>query len=352
MWELRLTELRYYVTYASRILFVYFHQDNVPVTNVQKKLTGILKKKAKAQVHLNFYKELEQQNLQPPPEICESNLRYWLGNREKVNEKWKRFNETPNINATEFFTNELEELIASFEQQSKHLEEKLASQFDDETSFREAMKTVNMKVEIDTYGAQDTKDNLFQNPRKHQTHEEPVVSKISFDSLFKEKNEKEVVKEKLGNIMENLAKAEIRVGLFKELKKENLHQTWKTYRRDLYFYLDNRKHIYERWDDVRRNPNKDIRTFFIEELEDLITDLRQSCDKCEEEYKTFFTKNSDFVKEVAEIQASANDRAYEVQKYKDSVLAKIKGTSSAIENILSSEDEVCIDGFCTLGMYV
>ena len=313
---------------------------------VQKQLTTALKKKAKATVHLNFYKELDKRNLQPTPEICERDLEDWLGDGKEVYEKWKHLKDNSDANITKFFIAELEQLVTHFEQQCEELDTKFAALFVDNTSMKKAMETVNTIVQADTHHVHHAKDMLLL--KLGRKSKKPTVSKIGIGNWLKTNfvlSEKYTVETKLERVMEKLAKAEINLKFYKELENQSLELSPDAYELDLEYSLDGKVGIYERWGSARGNPNVDIRTFFIEELEDLIASLRQNSEILEQEYRSLFEEESDFLSKLSDLQDAASRHESDVQEFKDKMLEELieiqRSSSETDTDVSSGNEKVC-----------
>ena len=117
---------------------------------MEKELTKIMIKKSRVDVHLNFYRRLQNEGLEPTLEICERDLTDWLGDRDGINKKWETAMQDQSPCRTSFFINELEELKADLEQKSEKLETDFAKLYNDSVGHQSHLEFIHDFVENST----------------------------------------------------------------------------------------------------------------------------------------------------------------------------------------------------------
>ena len=122
-------------------------KDSAQKEILAKQLTRIMIRKSRVDVHLNFYRRLQSEGLEPTLAICERDLTDWLGDRDGINKKWETFMQSQNPCRTKFFINELEELKADLEQKSEKLETEFAELYDDSVNHQRHLETIHDLVE-------------------------------------------------------------------------------------------------------------------------------------------------------------------------------------------------------------
>ena len=115
-----------------------------------KELTKIMIKKSRVDVHLNFYRRLQNEGLEPTLEICERDLTDWLGDRDGINKKWETAMQDQSPCRTSFFINELEKLKADLEQKSEKLETDFAKLYNDGVGYQSHLEFIHDFVENST----------------------------------------------------------------------------------------------------------------------------------------------------------------------------------------------------------
>ena len=128
---------------------------------LEKEFTKVYKKKAKAQIHLNFYIELRNKYLQPSREICERDIADWLSDRESVEARYNSLKESADTDFTSFFIAELETLITHLKDRCRELEKNFSSLFSDQVLFQKKMNVIDKIVERDTVSVKYAKDKLL-----------------------------------------------------------------------------------------------------------------------------------------------------------------------------------------------
>ena len=125
-----------------------------------RQLTKIMVKKVKVDVHLNFYRRLQSERLEPTLAICKRDLIDWLGDRDGINRKWKIFMRSQNPRRTRFFINELEELKADLEQKSEKLETDFAELDGDSVHHQHHLENIHalVKNDLSTHKLKSVKD--------------------------------------------------------------------------------------------------------------------------------------------------------------------------------------------------
>ena len=319
---------------------------------LEKAFTRACKKKAKAEIHLNFYNELRNKHLQPSREICQRDIADWLDDRESVETRYDSLKESANVDFTGFFITELETLITHLKHRCGELEKKFSSMFSDQALLQKKMKTIDKIVESDTVSVKYAKDKLLDTLQRKSGQPATVRKgdigniKTAVHDLLKSGDisisKKEKVERQLRKTLQEVLKIESRLNFYDQLLKQRLHQSAEDYELDLKYALGDRKYIYQRWDNYSRRPDSDPRKFILVELQDFLRDMKQNYQTLQQEYKSHFEDNAEFLLELNNIHDWAAKTSHDVQEAKDKKLQQLMSLKGSELGASEEITEVCM----------
>ena len=153
------------------------------------------------------------------------------------------------------------------------------------------------------------------------------------------------VERELRQALGEVLKIESRMNFYEQLLKQQLHQSPQDYELDLKYALGDRKQIYQRWENYTRRPDSDVRKFILVELEDCLIDMKQKYKNLEQEYKSHFEDNAEFLLELNNVHDWAAKTSQDVQEAKDKKLQQLMSLKDSKWGASEEMAEVCMKLF-------